>query len=75
MSGIFGGKPDTSGQEEQLRLQREQIAAQEKRTATKEAEQAKQLQASLRSRQRAGQRALLSTEREDAILGVGTEVV
>ena len=74
MSGIFGGKPDTSGQEKQLEMQREQITAQEKRQQAQQAEEAKKLQASLRARQRAGARSLLSTEREDATLGIGTNV-
>ena len=76
MSGIFGGKPDTSGQEEQLRLQREQIEAQEKRQAAKDADLAKKQQAALRARQRAGQRSLMYAGRydEDSTLGGGTSV-
>ena len=74
MSGIFGGKPDTSGQEKQLEMQRQQIEAQEKRQAAQKAEEAQRMQASLRARQRAGQRSLLSEEREDATLGIGTNV-
>ena len=76
MSGLFGGKPDTSGQEEQLRLQREQIEAQEKRQQAQAAEQAQKAQASLRARQRAGQRSLMYAGRfdEDSTLGGGTSV-
>jgi len=77
MSGLFGGKPDTSGQEEQLRLQREQIEAQEKRQAAKDADLAKRQQAELRARQRAGQRSLMYAGRfdeEDGTLGGGTSV-
>ena len=70
MSGIFGG-PDTSGQEEQLRLQREQIAAQEKRQQQQQAEEAMKLQSSMRARGRGGSRSLLSEERENSTLGVG----
>ena len=77
MSGIFGGKPDTSGQEEQLRLQREQIEAQEKRQQAQAAEQAQKAQATLRARQRAGQRSLMYAGRYDeegSTLGGGTSV-
>jgi len=74
MSGIFGGKPDTSGQEKQLELQRQQIEAQEKRQSAQEADIAKKTQASLRARQRAGSRMLLAEDRENATLGIGTNV-
>ena len=73
MSGIFGG-PDTSGQEKQLELQRQQIEAQEKRQAEQKAEEAKRMQAQLRARGRGGSRSLLSEEREDSTLGIGTNV-
>jgi len=73
MSGIFGG-PDTSGQEKQLELQRQQIEAQEKRQAEQKAEEAKRMQAQLRARGRGGSRSLLSEEREDSTLGIGTKV-
>ena len=73
MSGIFGG-PDTSGQEKQLELQRKQIEAQEKRQNEQKAEEAKRMQPQLRARGRGGSRSLLSEEREDATLGLGTKV-
>ena len=60
--------------EKQLEMQRQQIEAQEKRQAAQKAEEAMKMQASLRARQRAGQRSLLSEEREDATLGIGTNV-
>lgn len=70
MSGIFGG-PDTSGQERQLELQRQQIEAQEKRQQAQMTEEAKKMQAQLRARRAGGSRSLLSEERENATLGVG----
>ena len=68
------GKPDTSGQERQLELQRQQIEAQEKRQNEQKAEEAKRMQAQLRARGRGGSRSLLSEEREDSTLGIGTNV-
>ena len=77
MSGLLGGKPDTSGQEEQLRLQREQIEKQEARDSKKKADEAQRMQASLRARQRGGQRALMYSGRfddDESTLGGGTSV-
>lgn len=75
MSGIFGGKPDTSGQEKQLELQRQQLEAQEKRTQQELAQQGAALQAKTRARQMAGRRMLLSTDRTDSELGIGTDLI
>ena len=72
MSSLFS-KPDTSGQEKQLELQRKQIEAQEKRTQQEVAQQGAALQAKTRARQMAGHRMLLA-DREDAELGIGTDI-
>ena len=73
----LAGSPDTSGQEEQLRLQREQIEAQEARDSKKKADEAQRMQASLRARQRGGSRALMYSGRfkdDESTLGGGTSV-
>ena len=72
MGGLFS-KPDTSGQEAQLKAQQEQLAAQEKRLQQQTAQEGAALQAKMRARQQAGRRALLSS-REDAELGIGTDI-
>jgi hypothetical protein len=72
MGGLFSS-PDTSGQEKQLELQRKQIEAQEKRTQEASAREGAALQAKYRARRGAGMRSLLSEEREDSMLGIGTE--
>ena len=75
MSGLFGGKPDTSAQEAQLELQRKQIEAQEARQNKEAAEEAMKLQAAMRARQRGGRRALLASTRDDSELGLGGDEV
>ena len=55
MGGLFS-KPDTSGQEKQLELQRQQIEAQEKRQQQQLAQEGAALQAKTRARQLAGLR-------------------
>lgn len=73
MSGLFG-KPDTSGQEAQLKAQQEQLAAQEKRQQEQMAREGAALQAKTRARQLAGRRMLLSDTRADSELGIGTDI-
>jgi hypothetical protein len=80
MSFLFG-KPDTSAQKaaidaqnKQLELQRLQIEKQEERQKAEETETAKRMQASARARMRGGARSLVSDEREDAMMGIGTSV-
>ena len=75
MSGLLGSKPDTSGQERQLELQRQQIDAQEKRQQQQMAQEGAALQAKTRARQLAGRRMLLSDDRQDSELGIGTKIV
>ena len=72
MGGLFS-KPDTSGQEKQLELQRKQIEQQEKRMQEQTAREGAALQAKYRARRGAGMRSLLSEEREDSMLGIGTD--
>jgi hypothetical protein len=60
--------------EAQLDVQEKQIEAQEERLAQEKAEEARKLQATKRARARAGSRMLLSSERENPELGVGTDV-
>ena len=72
MGGLFS-KPDTSGQEKQLELQRQQIEAQEKRQQQQIAQEGAALQAKTRARQLAGRRMLLA-DRQDAELGIGTDI-
>ena len=73
MSAIFGSKPDTSAQEKQLELQQKQLEAQEKRQEEASAREGAALQAKYRARQMAGRRILLA-DREDAELGIGTDI-
>ena len=72
MSALFG-KPDTSAQERQLKIQQDQLAAQEKRQEEQMAREGAALQAKVRARQRGGIRALLSEDRQDSMLGVGSD--
>lgn len=72
MSSLFS-KPDTSGQEKQLELQRKQLESQEKRQQEKIAREGAALQAKTRARQLSGRRVLLA-DREDAELGIGTDI-
>ena len=72
MSSLFS-KPDTSGQEKQLELQRKQIESQEKRMAEQTAREGAALQAKYRARRGGGIRSLLSEDREDSMLGVGSD--
>lgn len=65
MSGLFGS--DTSGQEEQLRKQNEQLAAQEKEVNRERTELAERSMASLKARRGGGLRMLLSAERPDEL--------
>ena len=74
MGGLFS-KPDTSGQERQLELQRKQLEAQEKRQQESMAREGAALQAKTRARQLAGRRMLLSEDRQDSELGIGTKIV
>jgi len=72
MSSLFS-KPDTSAQEKQLKIQQEQIEAQEKRQEAEKAELGASLQAKARARQRGGRRMLLA-DREDAELGLPSQL-
>jgi len=72
MSGMFS-KPDTSAQERQLELQRKQIEQQEKRMQEQTAREGAALQAKYRARRGAGIKSLLSEDREDSMLGVGSD--
>lgn len=69
MSGLFGGKPDTSAQEKQLEVQQKQVEQQEERQKAEIALEGKKLQAATRARSQAGRRMLLA-DREDAELGL-----
>ena len=72
MSSLFS-KPDTSAQERQLELQRKQLESQEKRQEAQIAREGAALQAKYRARRGAGMRSLLSEDREDSMLGLGTD--
>ena len=75
MSSILGGgkksaEASARAAEEQMRLQREQLAKQEAQLQSEQSELAKRTQASLRARQRGGQRMLLgSMDDESETLG------
>lgn len=74
MSGILGGGRKAAQQSaaaaaEQQRLQREQITRQEKQLESEQSQLAMRTQASLRARQRGGQRMLMGDMDEESTLG------
>jgi len=74
MSGIFGGgkkaaQASAEAAERQMALQREQLARQEKTQEREKSELAMRTQASLRARQRGGQRMLMGDMDDESLLG------
>jgi hypothetical protein len=74
MSGIFGGgksaaQASTAVAEKQMEQQREQLSRQEKTQEREQSELAMRTQASLRARQRGGQRMLMGDMDEQSTLG------
>jgi hypothetical protein len=73
MGGLFGGGGGGGGgaAQEQLNIQKQQIAKQEENLAKQETELAKRTQAGMQARRGGGLRSLLSAERTDSELGIG----
>jgi hypothetical protein len=73
MGGLFGGGGGGGGgaAQEQLNIQKQQIAKQEENLAKQETDLAKRTQAGMKARRGGGLRALLSAERTDSELGIG----
>jgi multidrug resistance efflux pump len=74
MSSIFGGGKRTAeasaaAAEKQMKLQKEQLKRQEGQLQAEQSELAKRTQASLRARQRGGQRMLMGDIDEESMLG------
>jgi hypothetical protein len=73
MGGLFGGGGGGGGgaAQEQLNIQKQQIAKQEENLAKQETDLAKRTQAGMKARRGGGLRSLLSAERTDSELGIG----
>ena len=74
MSSILGGgrkaaQASSQAAEQQMAMQREQLARQEQQMQSEQSELAKRTQASLRARQRGGQRMLLGDMDQESTLG------
>jgi hypothetical protein len=74
MSSILGGgksaaRESAAAAERQMAMQREQLARQEQQMQSEQSELAKRTQASLRARQRGGQRMLMGSMDEESTLG------
>ena len=74
MSSILGGGKDAArasaaAAEQQMAMQREQLARQEAQLQSEQSELAKRTQASLRARQRGGNRMLMGNMDEESTLG------
>jgi hypothetical protein len=74
MSGILGGgksaaRESAAAAEKQMKMQREQLARQEGQLQEEQSELAKRTQASIRARQRGGQRMLMGDMDDESLLG------
>jgi Tfp pilus assembly protein PilE len=74
MSSILGGgksaaRESAAAAERQMAQQREQLARQEQQMQSEQSELAKRTQASLRARQRGGQRMLMGDFDDESLLG------